>query len=544
MEARLAARPGRFDYHTHRELQRLYGTTDPKKGMEHAEAILKRRRFDPPMQEALGGADKEKRREALLKVAEEFAGLPHVAATCLVWAGELEAKPTDAAERYKAALAVKGLPPEMRQAVDDRILFSPANRKPWPVKITAPKGMEDSPGPWSDPSDLTAWPNTTSRANGDDWLMANHDKLKVMRPRLLLVNFSNEHDRPHLDRLAAKLIDALAESTTYHGYADAKAPAFLKYEVFKFVDLRDRDRKEGNSRLIPVKNPEAKRGYNFKYRQLFTEEFAAHYGVPDPRDPKRFLRLDELLDGGYVHEVWFFDSGNVKAVPHVGALEVVEQKPRYDDKFAKLGGWVQSGNGGDDDMPWVGRSCRVGCVNASRGIGCFLESLAHGMEGMANGGAVPYFTKYFHEYADHNLDTRYKLPFRDLYRMDYGKTPLAYPDQTTAVFTHAGKEYRIENYTPVGGCAHFPPNARGHYDLDNKDPVLCTLADWRIGSGPGGKDKAEVYTRDTIKQFRDRAPDCMGAWLIYWRQNMPGRDNKQKADGGGAMKNWWPFLFY
>jgi hypothetical protein len=37
---------------------------------------------------------------------------------------------------------------------------------------------------------------------------------------------------------------------------------------------------------------------------------------------------------------------------------------------------------------------------------------------------------------------------------------------------------------------------------------------------------------------------CMGAWLVYWRQNMPGYDNKQKDDDGKAMKNWWPFLFY
>jgi hypothetical protein len=36
----------------------------------------------------------------------------------------------------------------------------------------------------------------------------------------------------------------------------------------------------------------------------------------------------------------------------------------------------------------------------------------------------------------------------------------------------------------------------------------------------------------------------MGAWLVYWRQNMPGRDNRQKDGAGRAMKNWWPFLFY
>ena len=47
-----------------------------------------------------------------------------------------------------------------------------------------------------------------------------------------------------------------------------------------------------------------------------------------------------------------------------------------------------------------------------------------------------------------------------------------------------------------------------------------------------------------LKPYREMAPDCMGAWLIYWRQNMPGLDNKQKDDEGKPMKNWWPFLFY
>jgi hypothetical protein len=40
------------------------------------------------------------------------------------------------------------------------------------------------------------------------------------------------------------------------------------------------------------------------------------------------------------------------------------------------------------------------------------------------------------------------------------------------------------------------------------------------------------------------APDCMGPWLVYWRQNMPGLDNRQKDADGRPMKNWWPFLFY
>ena len=539
--------PGGFDFGLHNELRHLYGAVDPKKSMGHVDAILAHQRFDGYMKQMLGGADPDKAKAvaSLKAAAARYPDLPNLAAACWVWAGDLEADKAKARACFDKALAVKNLPAAYREACEDRVLFDPSRRKPWPAKIAAPPGMEESPGPWSDPDDKTVWPNATSRANGDPWLADHHDTLKLMRPRVLLVNFSNEHAREHLDKLAAQLIRALAEGSRYHGYADAKASAFLQYQVFKFVELRDPAPATGNSSKIPVIDPAARRGFNMKYRQYFSPEFAEHYRVPDPRDPKRFLRLDELLDGGYVHEVWFFESGNVQAVPHVGSYEVVEEKPRYDAKFRKAGTeWVQAGNGGDDQQPWTGRSCRIGCVNASRGIGCFLESLAHGMEGTANSGAIPYFSKYFKEYADFNLKQRYGLPFDSLYGIDYGGKQIAYPDEKTMVVTHGGKEFRVENYAPAGGSAHFPPNARSHYDLDNERPVLSTIEDWRIGSGQGGKDIARPFTNRAFRGFRDLAPDCMGTWLVYWRQNMPGLANRQKDDTGKPMKNWMPFLFY
>ena len=336
-------------------------------------------------------------------------------------------------------------------------LAFPAFAAPWPNPIPPPPGLEKSPGPWNDPKDLTAWPNTTCRANGDPWIAENHDKLRIMRPRLLLINYSNEHPRDQLDKQTNQLIKALAESTRYHGYKDPKAPAFLQYEVFKFVDLRDADRKTGNSRTLPVKDPDRKRGFNMKYRAYFSDEFAKHYGVPDPRDAKRFLRLDELLDGGLRPRGLVLRVGNTNAVPHSGAFEVVEEKPVYDEQFRKVGDkWVQAGNGGDADQPWTGRSVRIGCVNASRGIGCFLESLAHGMEYCAKADAIPYFSRYFKEYAGFDLKARFKLPVNDLYEVDYAGEQIRFPDEKTMVFKHRGKELRADNYIVAGGNAHFP----------------------------------------------------------------------------------------
>ncbi|MGA2496496.1 MAG: hypothetical protein ABSH20_02070 [Tepidisphaeraceae bacterium] len=173
-----------------------------------------------------------------------------------------------------------------------------------------------------------------------------------------------------------------------------------------------------------------------------------------------------------------------------------------------------------------------------------MESLSHSLEGTANGRAIPYFTQYFNEFAGFDLNTRFKLPFNSLYSARRGSQKVSYPNPTTMIVPHNGRELRIENYVAFGGNVHFPPNGRADYDMDNREPVMSTIEDWRIGSGPGGKDAAKAYTSDVLKPYRELAPDCMGAWLIYWRQNIPGLDNRARDDQGKPMKNWWPFLFY
>jgi hypothetical protein len=405
--------------------------------------------------------------------------------------------------------------------------------------MTAWAGAPSS-GPEADPADLTVWPNQASRANSDRWLVEHHDKLRRMNPRLLLLNFSNEASRQHLDRLTRELIAALAEGSRYHGYKDPRAPVFLNYQVFKFVDLREAGKRTGNSACLPLRKGQDT-GFNMDYSAYFSDGFATNYGVRDPKQPDRFLRLDELVDRGYVHEVWFF----AEHTKSMGAYECVEEKPVYDENFVRQGDqFVQAGNGGDDDQKWTGRSVRIGFINASRGIGCFLESLSHAIEGMANSRAIPYFTKYFYEFAGHDLDRRYGLPWNSFYPLWGEGKGVNYPDPQTAVVQDGEKTYRLERYVAYGGNAHFPPNGRHHYDLDNPQPVMSTIEDWRIGSGPEGKDLAKPWTPEAYGQYRTMAPDCMGPWLVYWRQNFPGLDNKQKDDAGKPMKNWWVFLFY
>ncbi len=362
-----------------------------------------------------------------------------------------------------------------------------------------------------------------------------------MRPRLLVLNFSNQTPMEKVQQMTEALIAALAESSRYHGYKDKRAPVFLQYQVFKYVDLRDPGQTKNNSSKSPLKRNVAPPDMNCDYSAFFNDTFARYYGVRDPDNPARFLRLDELVDRGYVHEVWFFAA----ATGDLRCFECIEMKPVYDAQFRQVPGQFRSaGNGEDPDRKWTGRSLRINNLNPDRGIGCAMENLGHCLEGMANSGVIPYYTKYFNEFAGLDLDKRYGLPFKSFYELEYGKDVITYPDDHTAIVTYQGKPYRLENYRVLGGNVHFPPNARRDYDLSNEKPVLCCIEDWRIGSGPGHQDIYQDWTNAAFAPYRTLAPDCMGPWLVYWRQNMPGLHNRQKDDNGKPMKNWWPFLFY
>ena len=59
-----------------------------------------------------------------------------------------------------------------------------------------------------------------------------------------------------------------------------------------------------------------------------------------------------------------------------------------------------------------------------------------------------------------------------------------------------------------------------------------------------GKDLALDFNKEKFARYKDVAPDCQGQWMVFWRQCMPGLDNKCVDDEGKPMKNWWPFLFY
>src|SRR3954467_3304842 len=334
------------------------------------------------------------------------------------------------------------------------------------------------------------WPNDESAVNSDPWLIANHDRIRLMRPRVLAVNFvhglSERDARGTLDRLCA----ALRESSRWQGYRDPQAPAFLDYRILDIVDLTEpRGTRDRNSARFP-RTPD---GVGFDYAAL--HDLPLHDG----------LRLEELAERGLVNEVWLLADHTDHSAP----WETVEVKRTYDEHFRPLGVTLHAGNSGEHHAPWIGRSLRILFVNFARGVGCAMESLGHSLERMATSGALPYYEAHFREYAMLDLDRRYGLPFESLYLK--GPHPVDYPSPTTLRYGGTWRRRRVENYVPAGGNVHFMPNGRFDYDLDNATPVLSRMESWRQPT-----QQARPWTPEVLEPYRALADDCMGRWVVYW----------------------------
>ncbi len=391
----------------------------------------------------------------------------------------------------------------------------------------------------------TVWPNEVSFANSDPWIAEHHAEIEQMRPHVLALNFVNGRSMEEMDAQLQEMIDILAEASRWRGFDDAAAPEFLRYELTYSVDLRDAsppgDWPYNNSTLYPREDPVE--GYwGFDYERLFDADFAPMLGIPHP-DTGEPVALCDAIELGLVHEVWVYGDADV---PDVSAAEVLELKPVYDENRVRVEGATDrcAGNGCFDDEDTIPctRTVRVAWFNNTRGPGCFLESLSHGFESMGRKGGttLPYLSSYFPEFTGMDLDDRYGLPIENWYACPYGEPCLSYPSETVVSYdVSTDLQGTIDPYDPLCGNVHWPPNARQHYDLESTFGVRTSCTSWRDGT-----NATTVYDGSQHAPYLTLAPDCMGPFLVWWRQNMPGFGNTAVADDGDPMLNWWPFLYY
>lgn len=394
------------------------------------------------------------------------------------------------------------------------------------------------------------WPSSESRATSDPWIVDHHDEIRVMRPRVLGLNFVNGRSNDDMRALLGNIMDAIREGTRTHGYSEPDAPPFLEYELAYAVDLRDAAPPPSypyrNSTRYPREEP-VEGSWGFDYERLFTPEFAALYGIEDPDAPGTYLTLCQLSERGLVHEVWIYGDADV---PDVGAAEILGIMPQYDASGLRIGVGMSrcAGNGCFDDEDTIPAECtrtlRIGWVNNTRGVGCYLESLSHGYESIGNRAFVPYLARYWPEFAGFDLDGRYGRTFDSWYGLCGAPGCLSYPTDHSVSYSNGTLSGTIDPYVPACGNAHFPPNARDGYDIENTVPVMSTCGSYRTAGGPSGGDPASLLGANDWARYRPIAADCTGAWLVYWWQNFPGLGNTARDELGAPMKNWWPFYFY
>jgi len=84
-------------------------------------------------------------------------------------------------------------------------------------------------------------------------------------------------------RRSHRIFGASRHACPDHGYKDPRAPRFLEYSVWRYVDLQDPDGVRGrNSSATPRKPHVPVQAINGSYDGFFTEAFAERIGVRDP----------------------------------------------------------------------------------------------------------------------------------------------------------------------------------------------------------------------------------------------------------------------
>lgn len=409
------------------------------------------------------------------------------------------------------------------------------------VEPTSPPANEsnDETAPAADapdaaPPDAGApleWPNADSKTTSDQWLVDHHDAITKMRPKVVAINLDNDpKTRGNFKNHVGQVIAGLKEGSRFRGYDDAQAQPFLEYEVAKWVDLADDAPPAGwthkYSTKVPVACVKDDAWYDADYSRLFDPTWGG-------------LDLCAEFANGDAHEVWLHMNGDHDpyecpdgTMRQPGFAEILEAKPIRDAKGAAKPGVFErcAGNGclGARDFAAFkacGRTVRVLYINSTRGPGCAIHSAGHGFEWMARSEATgPALWDAFEKFGNFDLQERFATPFRDWYACE-GADCITFTGPNSLTWKVKGDTGTIASFDQGCGNVHFAPNARAHYD-ENDSEVLSTCETW--GDPAGAKPRA--FSKKSYAKYEPLAPDCGGAWQVYWRQSFP--------------KKWWPYLFY
>jgi hypothetical protein len=413
------------------------------------------------------------------------------------------------------------------------------------------------------PPATMVWPNPASSTNSDPWIAQHHNQILEMEPKVLVLDFANTFQPAtgavvpagyDLQQTVVPLFNehanAFAVASTYHGYKDPGAQAFLQYQLKKIVDLRDSSGAV-NSAKMPVYSG------SVDYAQLNTQAFADEIGIADPNNPGQNLTLCSLFEKGVINEVWAMAADPLLSTdpPTVKFDEVVETKQAYDATDEPMAGRLMCTSSPcvDQAIP-CSVTVRIYDFNPGRGAGCHLFVNGLVWQNYLGSGVLPAFANVARTFFNFDFDQRFHAPFPS-----FESTCQAPPPDGGACIhwlseTHAASGPASANpfdFSPMtAGCGNvfFPPNATGVSVQQGDVTVLTSCENYGLHNGDGGADLTTPYTKAIAESDYTSvygvATDCGGSQPTYLFASMPGLRTPATASDGTPMKNWWVYLFY
>jgi hypothetical protein len=389
------------------------------------------------------------------------------------------------------------------------------------------------------------WPNATSSANSDDWLVQNHDKISQLRPVVLAMDIGNTSNAT---TLIQRHIDGLANATSFHKYGNASAQPMLVYQLLKVVN--------GGS------GP----NYSTWNSQAFAD---SNIQIKDPKDPTGpNLTLCQLFEKGVINEVWCMATQNQTKCGETQETKVVYTNTDPPTKASPLK-IISASNGDNITSLGCKVSTRIIDFNTSRGVGCHQHAMGHGWERyMGPPAAIPLLTKQAARFLNWDLNTRVMAPFSNFYSACNSNsaqlTNCIVWDSQIAIHSGATAATNFTIADMSGGCgnAHFYPNTTGTYSYDANTPdpmVLSSCEHYGMHDGANGKDMTTPFTNamtDSLAKAQQGGgcaagspycstdDDCGGHGTSYLYQSFPSYGTTATNDDGSPMHNWWVYLFY
>lgn len=385
------------------------------------------------------------------------------------------------------------------------------------------------------------WPNETSKANSDQWIQQNHDRISQLRPKVLVIDLENTAAATATGRINQH-IAALKDASSFHKYKDAAAQPALAYELVKVV--------------------QATKGASINYQSWNTQAFAdSNIQLKDPANPTGpNLTLCQLFETGVINEVWCMASSN----PKCG--ETQESKQAYNMDGTKVANTFRNVSNGDNITNLGCRvTARITDFNVGRGAGCHQHAMGHAWERYMDSNAIPMLGKQAKRFLNWDLNTRVGAPFSNFYSAcNSNGTQLTdcivWDSQIHARSgASASRSFDIADMSAGCGNAHFYPNTTGTYSYDANMPdptVLTSCENYGMKNGPDGKDLTTTYNNAMTDMFYGRSTnncpanqpscndDCGGHGTAYLYQNFPNYGTQARNDDNTPMQNWWVYLFY